>query len=62
MLLRHVTRIDEVFEMTIASDPAYVQTSVTAREVEASGIVLRQDEMIREAIEKNETAYAELRK
>ena len=62
VLLRHVTRIDEVFEMTIASDPAYVQTSVTARGVEASGIVLRQDEMIREAIEKNETAYAELRK
>nr|DAY86046.1 MAG TPA: prohead serine protease [Caudoviricetes sp.] len=61
VLLRHVTRIDEVFEMTIASDPAYVQTSVTAREVEASGIVLHPDNRRREIIE-NETAYAELRK
>lgn len=40
VLLRHVNRIDEMFEMTIASDPAYVQTSVTAREIEAGGIIL----------------------
>lgn len=39
-LLRHVDRIDRVFEMTIASDPAYQQTSVTAREVTEHGIKL----------------------
>lgn len=36
VLMRHVKHIDMVYEMTIASDPAFVQTSVTAREVEAS--------------------------
>lgn len=40
VLIRHVNRIDEIIEMTIASDPAYVQTSVTAREIEAGGIIL----------------------
>lgn len=40
VLLRHVNRIDEIVEMTIASDPAYVQTSVTAREITAGGIDL----------------------
>lgn len=35
VLLRHVQRIDAVYEMTIASNPAYTETSVTAREVEA---------------------------
>lgn len=39
-LMRHVDRIDRVFEMTIASDPAYQQTSVTAREVADHGIAL----------------------
>lgn len=61
VLLRHVTRIDEVFEMTIASDPAYAQTSVTAREVEAFGIVLPEKKK-REETERNESAYMELRK
>lgn len=36
-LLRHVDRIGRVYEMTLASDPAYSETSVTARE--ALGIV-----------------------
>ena len=45
-LLRHVDRIDRIYEMTIAADPAYTETTVTAREVEAAGIKLpgRQDE------------------
>ena len=34
MTIRHVNRIDEIFDMTIASDPAYAQTSVTAREMD----------------------------
>lgn len=34
VLLRHVNRIDCIYEMTIASDPAYQQTSVSAREIE----------------------------
>lgn len=42
ILLRHVNRLDAVFEMTIASDPAYTQTSVTAREIESTGVKLRE--------------------
>lgn len=38
VLIRHVKRINMVYEMTIASDPAYTQTSVTAREIEQAGI------------------------
>lgn len=44
ILTRHVERIDRVFEMTIASDPAYTETSVTAREVEAAGVKLHKNE------------------
>lgn len=40
VLLRHVDRIDRVYEMTVAADPAYTETTVTAREVEAAGITL----------------------
>lgn len=40
ILLRYVDRIDRVYEMTIAADPAYTETTVTAREVEAAGIKL----------------------
>lgn len=39
-LLRHVDRIDRVYEMTIASDPAYTETTVTAREVADAGVEL----------------------
>lgn len=39
ILLRHVKRVDAVYDFTIASDPAYEQTSVTRREVEAAGVV-----------------------
>lgn len=37
ILIRHVKKINMVYEMTIASDPAYTQTSVTAREIEQAG-------------------------
>lgn len=32
-LVRHVTRIGQMFDTSIVSDPAYQQTSVTAREI-----------------------------
>lgn len=38
VLLRHVNKISQIYDMTIAADPAYTQTNVTAREVEAQGI------------------------
>ena len=41
VLLRHVKKISEIYDMTIAADPAYTQTNVTAREVEASGVILK---------------------
>lgn len=40
ILLRHVKRIDNVYDFTLAADPAFEQTSVTRREVEAQGINL----------------------
>lgn len=40
ILLRHVKRIDNVYDFTLAADPAFEQTSVTRREVEAKGIDL----------------------
>lgn len=43
VLVRHVKRIDNVYDFTITPDPAYEQTSVTKREFEeASGIKLRE--------------------
>lgn len=38
ILLRHVKRIDNVYDFTITTDPAYEQTDVSKREVEATGI------------------------
>lgn len=43
LLLRHVSRVDWCGEMTIASDPAYVETTVNAREIKAAGIVLEDE-------------------
>ena len=40
ILLRHVKRIDAVYDFTLAADPAYEQTSVTRREVEDAGVNL----------------------
>ena len=42
ILLRHVKRIDNVYDFTIATDPAYEQTDVSKREVEAAGIKFEQ--------------------
>lgn len=36
ILLRHVKRIDNVYDFTLAADPAYEQTEVSKREVEES--------------------------
>lgn len=38
VLLRHVKRIDAVYDFTITTDPAYEQTEVTRREVERHGV------------------------
>lgn len=42
ILLRHVNRIDNVYDFTITTDPAYEQTDVSKREVEAAGIKFEQ--------------------
>lgn len=42
ILLRHVKRIDNVYDFTITTDPAYEQTDVSKREVEAVGIKFEQ--------------------
>lgn len=39
ILLRHVKRIDEVYDFTLTTDPAFEQTEVTRREVETAGVV-----------------------
>ena len=42
ILLRHVKRIYNVYDFTITTDPAYEQTDVSKREVEAAGIKFEQ--------------------
>lgn len=42
ILLRRVKRIDNVYDFTITTDPAYEQTDVSKREVEAAGIKFEQ--------------------
>lgn len=42
ILLRHVKRINNVYDFTITTDPAYEQTDVSKREVEAAGIKFEQ--------------------
>lgn len=42
ILLRHVKRIDNVYDFTITTAPAYEQTDVSKREVEAAGIKFEQ--------------------
>lgn len=41
LLLRHVKRIDNVYDFTLATDPAFEQTTVSRREVEEAGVDLR---------------------
>lgn len=36
VLLRHVKRIDHVYDFTLAADPAYEQTEVSKREIDAA--------------------------
>lgn len=43
ILLRHVKRIDAVYDFTLAADPAFEQTTLTKREVEAAGVSFRAD-------------------
>lgn len=62
---RRVRHIGMIYEMTIASDPAYTQTSVTAREVEAHGVKLNAGPSVEEITKKREAnaeAIAALRK
>lgn len=39
-IVRHVWRIDNVYDFTLTTDPAYQQTTVSRREVEAAGVSL----------------------
>uniref|UniRef100_UPI00359C11B2 HK97 family phage prohead protease n=1 Tax=Bacteroides ovatus TaxID=28116 RepID=UPI00359C11B2 len=63
VLIRHVKKIGMVYEMTIASDPAYTQTSVTAREIERSGLKISNEDEVKRAeeIRKREQAIREVR-
>ena len=40
ILLRKVHHIENVYDFTLAADPAYTETSVTRREVEEAGVSL----------------------
>lgn len=40
ILVRHVWRIDRVYDFTLTTDPAYQQTTVSRREVEDKGVKL----------------------
>lgn len=44
ILLRHVKRIDNIYDFTLAADPAFEQTTVSRREVEEAGVDLRRQE------------------
>lgn len=63
ILIRHVKKINMVYDMTIASDPAYTQTSVTAREIEQSGLKIKHEDEARreEELRKREQAIREVR-
>lgn len=54
VFVRHVKRIDNVYDFTLAADPAFPQTSVSRREVETAGVKL--------AAEKPTTAPDEAKK
>ncbi len=62
ILLRHVKRIDHIYDFTVTPDPAFAQTEVTRREVEETGINLdpikseetEEEKRIREQKEKEE--------
>lgn len=48
ILLRYVKRIDNVYDFTITTDPAYEQTDVSKREVEAAGIKFEQQPKLKQ--------------
>lgn len=50
ILLRHVKKISQIYDMTIAADPAYNETTVTAREIEQTGISLKMEKKGRDYI------------
>lgn len=64
ILIRHVKKINMIYDMTIASDPAYIQTSVTAKEIEQSGLKIKHEDEARreEELRKREQAIREVRK
>ena len=43
VIIRHVKKISEIMDMTIAADPAYTQTNVTARELENAGVMPKRE-------------------
>ena len=50
ILLRHVKRIDNVYDFTITPKPAFEQTNVTKRELEDAGIVFDKPEPKQEPV------------
>lgn len=50
ILIRHVKRIDNVYDFTVTPDPAYEQTEVTRRELEAAGVNL-EDEAVKKPVD-----------
>ena len=61
ILLRHVKRIDNVYDFTLTPDPAYEQTEVTRREVESHGISFAKPEK-KPDLEKKAAILREARK
>lgn len=51
VLVRHVKRIDNVYDFTLAADPAFPQTSVSRREAEASGLRLEAEKNAEPAVD-----------
>ncbi len=71
LLLRHVKRIDHVYDFTVTTDPAYEQTNVSKREVEQAGVDFepkakpmdeaKKRERVRQALERVERIGTRLR-
>ena len=66
ILLRHVKRIDNVYDFTITPKPAFEQTNVTKRELEDAGIVFDKPEPKQEPVKidlaKKREAIREIKK
>lgn len=59
VIIRHVNKIDMIMDMTIASDPAYAQTTVSAREVESHGVDIMTEEQKKQKKEQEEKEQKE---